>query len=240
MDKKLLLDFINKYHLNGIINKVLIESTDTNLHCQFISDTKSLMGDLQMNTISFAKKCNVGIYDTTQFIKMLTALDNTIDIIVFEVQDQSIYLELKDENKKAKFVLSHPDILPKLPKNINMPSMDLEIEIDNEFISNFIKSKNALSDAKIFTFIEKEGKLQIVLNYEKNNDSINTITFDVGDSIISLNEPISFNADYMKEILVANKSYFNQGNIYISSKGLMKIVFKSDDYNVEYFLVANA
>lgn len=240
MNKQTLISFINKYHLNGNITKILINSTEDSLHCKFISDTKALIGDLTMNNISFDKECNTGIYDTSQFLKLLTALNDEIKINVFTVEDQSVYIELSDDSKKAKFILSHPDILPTLPKDINLPTMDFEFEIDDDFIINFIKSKNAL-DATVntFTFVKKDNKLKIILNYQKDNHATNTISFDVNDLDVNLEHPITFNADFMKEILLANKNDFDIGSIMVSSKGLMQIAFKSEEYNSKYFLVAN-
>ena len=237
MNKKDLTTFISKYHLNGMINKILLESKDDNLFCEFVSDTKSVIGKLAMSSLTFNNDCSMGIYDTASFLKIISAIDEEFDVNVFTIEEEAKYIELKDSIKKAKYILSHPDIIPNPPKEIKLPSFDFEIEIDDEFITNFIKSKNALSESTTFAFIEEAGKLKAVINYDKSNQSVNTISFDVGDTIVNLDKELNFQSDPFKEILLANKVDFTTGNIKVSTKGLMEITFVGDNYQVTYYQV---
>ena len=238
MEKTNLIGFINKYYLNGNVIKVIINSTEDNkLHCKFISDTKSVIGEMTMNNISFNKACSIGIYDSASFIKLLSALNDEFEVDIFEVDDEAKYITFKDDIKKAKYVLSHPDIIPGAPKEIKFPSFDIEIDVDEDFISNFIKSKNALVDANTFVFKEEKGALKVILNYDEANQSVNTIAFDVGDTKVELKDVIHFDANIFKEVLSVNRNDFDTGIIKVSSKGLMEIKFKSDDYEAIYYLV---
>jgi len=237
MNKKEIVNFINKYHLNGLTEAVIIDTADNKTICNFVSSEKSVIGSIKLSTNVFENQNLLGIYSTSSFIKLLSALEDDIEISIFDIEDDAKYITLKDNNKKAKFILSHPDIIPKYPKDSKFPPFDIEIELDEEFINNFIKSKNALSDAAIFAFVEDNGKLQIILNYDDNNESLNNISFIVGDTIVELNKPIKFYSDSFKEILIANRQDFDKGFIRLSSHGLMEIKFSSDDYEAIYYQV---
>lgn len=238
MNKPNLINFIGKYYLNGSVEKVVINSTsDNKLMCKFVTDTKSVIGELSTSNLSFEKECNLGIYDTASFLKLLSAMSDEFKVNVFSVDDESKYIEFHDEVKKATFILSHPDIIPKFPKEVKLPQFDFEITIDDSFIDNFIKSKNALTDANTFAFKEISGILKVILNHSENNQSVNTISFDVGKTIVNLDSPLNYDANIFKEILSVNRNEFETGIIKVSSKGIMEIVFNSKVYSAKYYQV---
>ena len=76
----------------------------------------------------------------------------------------------------------------------------------------------------------------LVLMFEENTDT-NRIKIDVDctckkDTV----DPISFSANFLKEILVANKEA-TDATLKISSQGLAHISFEVDNYESNYYLV---
>ena len=79
--------------------------------------------------------------------------------------------------------------------------------------------------------IYNQGNRFITQEPYRGNIPVNSISNDITDSI-------SFNANFFKEILVANKEC-TEAIFKISTEGLSKLEFKVDDYTSTYFLVAS-
>ena len=50
MEKQKLQRFIDKYHLSGNVNSVVLNSVGNTLETRFITGDKSLLGELSMNS----------------------------------------------------------------------------------------------------------------------------------------------------------------------------------------------
>ena len=104
-------------------------------------------------------------------------------------------------------MLADLSVIPNVPDLKQLPDFNVEIKLDSTFISKFIKAKGALADENNFTFTcgdGKNGSGQIILGY--SNINTNRINIDV-DCTCSKDkvEPISFSADFLKEILSCKK-----------------------------------
>ena len=131
-------------------------------------------------------------------------------------------------------MLADLSVIPNVPDLKQLPPFDVEIKLDSNFISKFIKAKGALADENNFTFVCKDGKSQIILGY--SNINTNRIIIDVDAECTGEVEPISFSATYLKEILVANREA-TDATLKISSQGLSHIHFEIDNYTSDYYLV---
>lgn len=131
-------------------------------------------------------------------------------------------------------MLADLSVIPNVPDLKQLPPFNVEIKLDANFISKFIRAKGALADENNFTFMCKDGKGQIVLGH--SNINTNRISIDVDCTCDGDVNPISFSATYLKEILVANKEA-NDATLKISSQGLSHIHFEIDKYESNYYLV---
>ena len=118
-------------------------------------------------------------------------------------------------------------------------SYDFEFNINNEFITKFIKSYAALDKNPRFTMQAHQTpdnkEVEIVMGAAEQH--ANKIKFkEEGDFILST-EPIPFPANIFKEIFSANKNA--TGKIYVSCQGLSKLVFTEDPISVTYFVARN-
>ncbi len=64
MNKQSLLRFIQKYSLGGLIESVAWNAEGNKLSVRFISDDKTLLGEVEFNAFT-SNPFNVGIYTTT-------------------------------------------------------------------------------------------------------------------------------------------------------------------------------
>ena len=231
MKKSVLQSFINKYHLAGIAESVKVVSNEK-LECDFISDDQNLVGNVTFKSKQI-EDAELGIYQTSQLNKLLTALDDDLDIKLDKANDTFFSMTLSDKKTNVKFMLADLSIIKKTPALKDLPAFDIELEIDSELADKFIRAKNALSDANIFA-VKCDGKTtQFILNY--STTMTNRITFDVKTTKASNADMVAFSANTFKEILVANKGM--KGTMKISSKGIANIEFDDKEFASRYFLV---
>jgi hypothetical protein len=228
MRKSKLDGFINRYNLGGEIESVMIKSTSDSLSVKVISDDKTLLGGITTSDSDFPEG-EFGVYTTSQLKSLLSVLDENI-----KVEETTGALKFSDNGTKMQYMLAAPSVIPAVPELKQLPPFDAEITLDDDFVNKFIKSKAALSDADIFTFICKDGKGEIILGYSTINS--NRVSLSVNCKCDNDIEPIGFSAKYLKAILVANKGS-SSASLKISSKGLAHVAFNSDDFNAEYYLV---
>ena len=238
MNKQKLVRFINKYHLNGIADSVVLKSSSTEelLSTRFVSSDKTLLGVIQMDKGNF-EDASIGIYTTEQLLKLLSVLDEDINISITKSNDKAISMKLSDSMSSVNYMLSDPSIIDEPPQLRTTPTFELSIDITPTVISKFISGKSALPDTTTFTVITSNGVTQLVIGYSTVNT--NRVTIPVTTSEFYSLDRTSFNAEYFSNILVANKEC-QSATLQVSSEGLAKINFKIDEYTSTYWLVATS
>lgn len=233
MEKQQLNRFVSKYNLAGLVESVKWESKEGSLTTSFISDDKSVLGNVTMKEFD-GSDATFGVYDTTKLTKMLSILDSDVDFSIQDIDSKAVSLKFKDGSTSVNYMLADLSVIPNVPDLKQLPEFTTEIKLDTNFISKFIRAKSALADENNFTFVCKEGKGQIILGH--SNINTNRISIDVDCTCEGDVDPISFSATYLKEILVANKDA-SDATLKISSQGLSHIHFEVDKYESNYYLV---
>ena len=226
MEKQSLNRFVSKYNLAGLVESVKWESKDGSLNTSFISDDKSVLGSVSMKEFD-TSDATFGVYDTSKLTKMLSVLGDDVEFSISDIDGKPVSLKFKDGSTNINYMLADLSVIPNVPDLKQLPPFNVEIKLDSNFISKFIKAKGALADENNFTFTCKNGKGQIVLGH--SNINTNRINIDVDCVCEGDVEPISFSATYLKEILVANKEA-TDATLKISSQGLSHIHFEIDNY----------
>ena len=234
MDKYKLTRFIDKYHLNGNVNAVVINSKGDTLSTRFITGDKALLGELEMNSWNF-QDVELGVYDTEQLSRLLGVLDDDVTLNLTQSGDKAIALEISDSYSKVNFMLSDKSVINQPPPLKGIPEFQLKIKVDTNFITRFISGKSALPDTDTFTVITSNDGVKLVIGYSSINT--NRVTIPVETETYEDIEKVSFNANLFKDVLVANKEC-ETATLEVSEKGLAKINFKVDQYDVTYYLVA--
>jgi hypothetical protein len=239
MEKLYLTGVINKYYLKGFTERVKIVVKDKTANIKFITLQKNLVGNIVASNIDI-EDCEVGIYDTTQLLKLLNITDKFLTIQVDKHKNISKKLLIADNNYNLEYSLADTLLIPMVPV-IEEPNFDMEANIDNEFINKFIKAKKAL-DTDVF-----------VVESSIDNELNNTINFILGGTEnytnkINFSIPASkayngngtqskFPIEEFKEILDSNED-LKTGKLFISEQGLMKIYFVGEKgEEITYFLV---
>ena len=228
------MNFISKYHLNGLVQSVAWNSNGS-LSTRFISDDKSVVGEVQMNTFN-GTKSSLGVYNTDLLVKLLGVLGNDVNFNVNLTQDKAFSLTLDDNSTTVNYMLADMAVIPPTPELKQLPPFQVTIKLTKEFIDKFIRAKGALPEIEHFTLVknQKLNKYQVVLGHSNLNS--NRISLDIDCEVSEDIEPISFSAKYFREILAANKD-LNGGTLAVSSEGLAKAEFEIDGFESRYFLV---
>ena len=238
MNKSSLNRFIDKYTLGGEIKSVKWNSDGSSLRTRFISGEKSLVGEVKLDNFKEIEASEVGVYNTTQLVALLNILGDDITFDYNKMGDKYVSVDMEDKNgTKSKYMLSDLSVIPSAPDLKNLPSeWDVEIEVDNHFISTFINGKGALPDTDTFTIANSDGKVEVIIGF--SNVQTNRVTIPVEAEVNGNFDIASFNASMFASILNANKEC-NKAVLKVSSQGISTISFSIDDYTSVYFLVAS-
>ena len=234
MEKTKLTRFIEKYHLGGNVNAVVINSDNSKLSTRFITGDKSLLGELSCDNFTF-ENTELGVYDTEQLSKLLSVLSDDVTYNVAKSNDTAIALEVNDQHSSVNFMLSDKSVINQPPALKQLPDFQVKIKVDRQFISRFISGKGALSDTETFTVLSDGTDTKVIIGYASINT--NRVTIPVETTSSSNIEKVSFNANLFKDVLTANKEC-ESATLYVAQDGLSKINFKVDDYDATYYLVA--
>ena len=202
INKKVISDIVSKYSLGNHIEKVKWIITDKKLIIHFINDSKNLVGNVIYNQQIGLKSGDYGIFNTSQLIKCLNILDG--DILVNATSSK---LNLADTNYDIKFNLADPAVIPNVPEVSHSHESSVSFEVNDEFITRFVKSKDALSELDTFTIETRDGFDGEELAFTVGTNITNTIEFTVDSVIRESFEPIPFDSNLFKEILKANRAY---------------------------------
>jgi len=233
MNKNNLLKFIQKYSLGGLIESVAWNAEGTKLSVRFISDDKTLLGEVEFNAYT-STPMNVGIYTTSLLKNMIGVLDNDLTLKVDKAGDKSVSLKLSSDETETSYQLADLGVIPPVPDLKQLPDFNIDIEMASTMIDKFIKAKGALSDVDTFTVFTEGGDLKMAIGY--SSISTNRVTFTTTKSYDAVVKPISFSAKYLKEILTANKEA-TSAKLKVSTDGLANVQFQIDDFVCKYYLV---
>ena len=233
INKKVISDIVSKYSLGNNIEKVKWVITDDKFTINFINDSKNLVGYVEYRKDIGLKPGDYGIFNTSQLIKCLNILDG--DILVDATTSK---LNLADTNYDIKFNLADPAVIPNVPDINDSDDWSAKFEISDEFITRFVKSKDALSELDTFTIETRDGFDDLELIFTVGTSITNTIEFKVDNAVMNHTfEALPFDSNLMKEILKANKDY-HSGEIRINKKGLLDAhLHHGDNLYTGYYLV---
>ena len=231
MEKSKLQSFINRYYLAGNCEAVILKEDASGINCELIDMDQTVVGKIQWKTTPFMKG-SLGINHTGALTKMLGAVGEHIEIDVKDAAGKNYAMKISEGNTQLTFMLADTTVIPAVPTINAEPDYVVTIPVNEEFISKFIKAKNALPDAKNFAIQVQNGKIKFIINYSTVNADNISFEMDGGTEAI---EPICFSADKLKEILVANRG--DGGHLHVSTEGLARINFSGADFDSTYWLV---
>jgi hypothetical protein len=179
----------------------------------------------------------IGINDTAKLKKLLGVLNDEVNIAFNTREDKIVSLSLTSETTDVQYVTADLSVIPQVPLLKKLPPFNLEIPLTKEFVTTFVKAKNALSDVDTLTFTkDKKDKLKLVIGFSSVNSNRISIDFKPTEGKDTLAKTIHFSAKYLKEILTSNSDCEN-AVLKISDAGIAHVEFNNDLFNSSYYLV---
>ena len=192
------------------------------------------MGNVKVEKFPF-EDAELGVYQTDQLKSLIGVLGDDVSLDVSRAGDKAYSLKVKNGPVSVDYVLSDLSVIADPPALKRLPEFGTQIKLDNNFINTFIKGKGALSDVDTFTIVNGTNGCEVVIGYSSTNT--NRVNIPVETTSNDLTDPITFNANLFKEVLVANREC-TSAILEVSTEGLAKVNFKVDDYDSTYYVVA--
>ena len=233
MEKSKLERFISKYNIGGACESVKFVSNGTEMSVRSISDDKNVLAEIISHDMSFPAG-EFSIYETKKLRSLLGVLGEKLKVATNSSANKVVGLNLSDSDTKVTFVLADESVIPKVPDLKKLPPMDIEIVLDEKFVNTFARAKGALSEVDTFTVMSDGTDATVVIGYSTlNTNRVNIKTTTKTNTKI---DPISFSANYLKEVLLSNKE-IKDGILKVSSKGIAVAEFVGEGFTSKYFLV---
>ena len=239
ISKSQLSSVISKYYLNGLNNQVKWRIKDNTLTiyageagrvCKVVAKNFPL------------EDAELGVFDTNKLNKLLSITNG--DLIISLEKMKAIYtkMHIQDSNYNLTYSLADTLILGKNTWYEDPEDLDIDIILESEDVDALIKAKNALGDIDnmlITTTNDFDGNNICEFIFGDNTGFSNKITYQVNGGEIKDNTlSIPFNSDIFKDILNNNKD-MDSCSLKLSSTGILKIEFESENIKSEYFVARN-
>lgn len=239
ISKSQLSSVISKYYLNGLNNQVKWRIKDNTLTiyageagrvCKVVAKNFPL------------EDAELGVFDTNKLNKLLSITNG--DLIISLEKMKAIYtkMHIQDSNYNLTYSLADTLILGKNTWYEDPEDLNIDIVLESEDVDALIKAKNALGDIDnmlITTTNDFDGNNICEFIFGDNTGFSNKITYQVNGGEIKDNTlSIPFNSDIFKDILNNNKD-MDSCSLKLSSTGILKIEFESEDIKSEYFVARN-
>lgn len=237
MEKKLLIQLIESFYLNGLATQVKFKVKNNEAHIKFATDNKDCIGEIKAPVQ--LEDCEIGIFNTAQLLKLLNITNEYVELKLEKQNSHFLKLHISDNQFDLSYNLSDLGLIQDPGVVPNLPPHDLEFDINFDFTQKYIKAHNALDKPPRFEIgVTKDFQGEEVINFmvgEKSTYS-NKVTFTETGTVINQVKPVSFSAANFREIISVAKSA--NGKAYLFKDGLLKINLEEEGVISEYFLVA--
>ena len=235
IDKRKLVDTIEKYYLNGLTEAVKFNIKNNILTIPFSTTNRDVVGEVVLPIE--LPNAEFGVFETTPFLKLLHILDTNIEIQYQEKFGIVEKLLIEDNQYKMMFSASDISLIPNTP-NANDVDYQLTYIMEPDFITRFIDCKKALGpDIKTFTLEPQQNSTKIILG--DPSGYANKLEFEIPASMEGFPfASLLFPSDVLREILSANKN-FNDAWMKVNEDGLMYLSFTEGDAVSQYFIMAS-
>lgn len=238
--KEQLEKFIKQYHLGGIntTSKWIFDFPKKTLTTTAFTECRLLKTQVTLNAIDVGATYEIGISNNDRLLKLLSILDDDIDIRFQEKNERIISMVLSDKTTELNYVTTDLSIMPPIGRDKPVPDPFLEIPIDAELVDRFLTSYSIFKeDAESFSIATSNtGKLELLFGYTSRTMNTTRIKHALNPTEPrELKVPLNFTALHLKEILAVNKK--TPTVFKIIEQGALTISYTTPELASSYFLV---
>ena len=241
MKKDLLVRFITKYRMNGIVNDAVWAVSDGTLRVAGIGWRRKLFAAVRCRDFHDFDDTEIGIVDTRKLLRMVKAIpatDVSLRAVKYSCGDVAV-LMLDGGIMRVEYIATNPENIG-VPKMKNIPAWNAAIILDDDFKARFFKACSAAGGKEtLFTVAmsERTGKLQVIVRHTADGASGGMCLLPKAPVNMNIvKAPISFSAHCLGEALKANPE-FKEPLLLVSDAGLATIKYSADDLESQYYFV---
>lgn len=240
MDIKLLETFIEKYNVGGLeAVKWTVNSTTKTLSVAAKTEDRNTVVYVDYTGFdAITEDMEFGVFETKKLKQRLSVFGKSVVLAVNKSGTRVSSIDFSDDEMEARFVTSDLSVVSSAPTAKALPEFEVEVLIDEKFITNYNKAKKSIPEADKFTLMnDKKGSLKLVLGFSSNNTDRVTMDVQAVDGKKTLAQPLSFQSKVLADILSVN-SDSDRAILKVSDNGLSNISFEKDGFKSNYFMVA--
>jgi|TARA_R110002012_G_scaffold9116_1_gene41827 hypothetical protein len=238
INKNVIQSVISKYYLNGLNNQVKwrIENNSLTIY----AGEKGRVCKVHLKDFQL-EDGELGVFDTDKLSKLISITNGELSISLEKIKSVFTKMHIADLNFDLTYSLADILILGKTTWYEDPDVWEIDVELQMEDVDHLIKAKNALSDVNnmlITTTEDFDSNKICEFIFGDNTGFSNKITYQLRGEINESDLSIPFDSDIFKSILNSNKD-MPKGRLQLSKKGMMKLMFNSDDIESVYYIARN-
>jgi len=238
INKNVIQSVISKYYLNGLNNQVKwrIENNSLTIY----AGEKGRVCKVHLKDFQL-EDGELGVFDTDKLSKLISITNGELSISLEKIKSVFTKMHIADLNFDLTYSLADILILGKTTCYEDHDVWEIDVELQMEDVDHLIKAKNALSDVNnmlITTTEDFDSNKICEFIFGDNTGFSNKITYQLRGEINESDLSIPFDSDIFKSILNSNKD-MPKGRLQLSKKGMMKLMFNSDDIESVYYIARN-
>lgn len=231
-----LKSFIKKYYLAGKTESVNWEIQDNKLTVNFSPIVeRELIGKVELNNFPINDNCSIGINNTTQLLKIISLLEDPLQIDINKRGKTVTKVILSDSQFKTQYAAADPLVIQKPGSLRQEPEFQFKFSI-LPHVKALIKAKSALPDESNIVHLNSE-KGKLIFTFGGTLEHANKISYiieDIQDNVFNFEYCV--NSELLKHILNENQS-MDDIIMKININGLVCIECNDKDITSVYYLV---
>ena len=238
INKSQLTSIISKYYLNGLNNQVKWRIKDNTL--TIYAGESGRVCKVVLNNFQL-EDAELGVFDTNKLSKLISITNGDLMISLEKIKAIYTKMHIADLNFDLTYSLADILILGKNTYYEDPEEWEVDLTLEPEDIDRLIKAKNALGDVNsmlITTTTDFDGNNICEFIFGDNTGFSNKISYKIQGNITESDIQIPFDSNIFKDILNSNKDMF-KGQLKLSTTGILKLNFTSEEITSEYYVARN-
>tara|TARA_Y100000389_G_scaffold202104_1_gene246546 strand:+ start:885 stop:1607 length:723 start_codon:yes stop_codon:yes gene_type:complete len=238
INKSQLTSIISKYYLNGLNNQVKWRIKDNTL--TIYAGESGRVCKVVLNNFQL-EDAELGVFDTNKLSKLISITNGDLMISLEKIKAVYTKIHIADLNFDLTYSLADILILGKNTYYEDPEEWEVDLTLEPEDIDRLIKAKNALGDVNsmlITTTTDFDGNNICEFIFGDNTGFSNKISYKIQGNITESDIQIPFDSNIFKDILNSNKDMF-KGQLKLSTTGILKLNFTSEEIISEYYVARN-
>jgi hypothetical protein len=240
MEKDKLLKTIGRYFMNGQCDKAVLKIKNKTLESHFFDNTEQCVGKIRVSDFDLQDSV-LGLGSTQSFLNILKPFGEKIQFKIEGDDENSSKILMSDGTFNSRYYLFDKSVIPQIEiDETGLGDVALEFKLNTEFIANFKKAKDAISDSKHFAIVSDDKSTRCVINY--NQTTNNHILFKFTPDIKNSDDiKLVFDTSVFSEVINANID-FTEATLQIFKNckdfdNILLITFKGLDWESSYYII---